>query len=102
MAVLRNEASFAALAFHAPHIAEETSKRSRACTGSLAAPERSAATAVSFHAVAIERPSVAGVQSGRRYDVDALDTCGIGTRGTLISTTLSARTSRTTLFAPHG
>src|SRR6185437_2851889 len=102
MAALRNEAPFPALAFHAAHIAEETWKRSRAWTGSLAAPERSAAIAVSFHDVAIERPSVLGVQSGWRYDVDAFSACGVGTRGTLISTILSARTSRTTLFAPQG
>src|SRR5215471_4121776 len=103
MAALRNEAPFAALAFHAAHIAEETSKRSRVWTGSLAAPERSAATAVSFHDVAIERrPSVWGVQSGWRYDVDALGACGVDIRGTLMSTILSARTSRTTLFAPQG
>src|SRR5690242_10865558 len=101
MAALRNGTPFAALAFHAAHMAEETSKRSRAWTGSLAAPVRSAATAVLFQTVAIEPPWVVRVQSGWRYDLDGLGTCGVGTRGTLISTTLSARTSRTTLFAPQ-
>src|ERR1700757_4652183 len=101
MAASREEAVFGAAA-RAFHIAVETSKRSRAWTGSLAAPARSAPTAVSFQTVAIERPPVfAALQSGRRYD-----NCAAGPAvrfgGTRTSTIRSARTSCRTLSLPHG
>ena len=98
---MRAEALFGAAA-QAFHIARERSKRSRACTGSLAAPERSESTAACSQIVAIELWLLAGTQARRRNDPDGCDPCSAERGGTATSSTRSARTLRKALRAPHG
>src|ERR1043166_5197408 len=87
--------------FQAFHMAVETSKRSRAWTGSLAAPDRRASVAALSQTVAIERRLVGGVHAVRRYEAGAASFAA-RRGGTLTSTIRSARTSCRTLSPPHG